>query len=71
MAKLTVKEFKAGISETRKALQRGRKLFKSAGSAGLTAGLSQVVQSTPKLMEKLEEELAALAAEIKSMNKKS
>jgi hypothetical protein len=45
-------------------------LFKSAGSAGLTAGLSQVVQSTPKLMEKLEEELAALAAEIKSMNKK-
>ena len=71
MAKLTVKELKAGISETRKALQRGRKLFKSAGSAGLSAVLSQVVQSTAKLMEKLEEELAALAAEIKAMNKKS
>jgi hypothetical protein len=71
MAKtLTVKELKSGISETKKAIQRGRKLFKSASSAGLTEGLSKVVESTPKLMEELEEELAILEVEIKSKNKK-
>jgi hypothetical protein len=46
------------------------KLFKSASSAGLTEGLSKVVESTPKLMEELEEELAILEVEIKSKNKK-
>ena len=67
-AKLDVDELKHGIAETRQAIQRGRDLLTGVSAHPTPKGLQDVADSTPKLIEKLEQDLKKLE---KALEKKS
>lgn len=63
---LTIEELLEGIRETQRALQRGQELMKRAGAVRTTLGVSKLAESMPKLIQRLEKELAAFKVEIET-----
>ena len=69
-SKLEVNELKQGISETKETLQRCRELLKVVSAHPTTKGLQDVADSTPKLIEKLEQDLKKLEKELEKKSGK-
>jgi len=67
-AKLDVENLNKAIAQTKEALQRGHDLLKVVSEHPTTKGLQDVAESTPLLIEKLEQDLKKLE---KALEKKS
>jgi len=69
-AKLDVHNLNKAIEQTKKAIQRGRDLLEVAAGHPTVKGLQDVAESTPKIIEKLEQDLKKLEKELEKKSGK-
>jgi chemotaxis regulatin CheY-phosphate phosphatase CheZ len=58
--KLADKDLDAAIADTKEAIQRSHDLLKVVAEKPITKGLTAVAESTPAIIEKLEDDLKKL-----------
>ncbi len=69
-AKLDADQLNEGIAQTKEAIQRGHDLLKLVGEHPTTKGLQEVADSTPKLIETLEQDLKKLEKALENKSDK-